>query len=92
MIVQLSRRTQSSSLLPIRGTVTWKSRLPYLSFVSTHPLHVSPLWLRDHVQVSAHARRLDENITKEEEEHYDRAVAHDKEKQIRTPWQREGSL
>lgn len=34
---------------------------------------------------------LDQNVTKEEQEHYDEQIAADKKKQIRTPWHREGS-
>jgi len=92
VIVQLTRQTQSSSLLSARGPVTLIPRSQYLGLDFTSPLHVSTLRCRDHTQVSAHARRLDENITREEEEHYDRAVAHDKERQLRTPWHREGRL
>ncbi|KAL9061281.1 MAG: hypothetical protein Q9162_000155 [Coniocarpon cinnabarinum] len=42
-------------------------------------------------QSSAHRANLDQNITKEEASHYDKVVAEDKLKQIRTPWQREGA-
>lgn len=37
------------------------------------------------------AVELNNNITREEEEDYERKVAEDKSKQIRTPWHREGS-
>lgn len=37
------------------------------------------------------SRNIDQNITPEESSHYDQLVAQDKEKQIKTPWQREGA-
>lgn len=37
------------------------------------------------------AEDLHQGVTKEERSHFDKAVAEDKGKQIRTPWHREGS-
>ena len=37
------------------------------------------------------SRDIDQNITPEEASHYDSVIAQDKQKQIRTPWQREGA-
>jgi hypothetical protein len=37
------------------------------------------------------AEDLHQDVTKEEMSHYDKMVAEDKGKQIRTPWHREGS-
>jgi hypothetical protein len=37
------------------------------------------------------AEDLHQKVTKEEISHYDKVVAEDKGKQIRTPWHREGS-
>ncbi|KAF2089490.1 hypothetical protein K490DRAFT_37551 [Saccharata proteae CBS 121410] len=37
------------------------------------------------------ASKLNQNVTQEEQEDYERKVAEDKTKQIRTPWMREGS-
>lgn len=34
---------------------------------------------------------LDKNITEEEQDHFNKITAKDKEKQVRTPWMREGS-
>lgn len=62
------------------------------SLVQKKKFHHAPRRLQDPLETSKHARKLDENITREEEEDYDRRVALDKEKQFRTPWQREGRL
>lgn len=37
------------------------------------------------------AVEVSQNITDEEKKDFDRAIAENKEKQIRTPWHREGS-
>ncbi|KAF2178375.1 hypothetical protein K469DRAFT_599714 [Zopfia rhizophila CBS 207.26] len=37
------------------------------------------------------AEKLDHNVTQEEKDEYERKLVEDKEKQIRTPWHREGS-
>jgi hypothetical protein len=37
------------------------------------------------------AEELNNKISEEEQRDYDQRVAHDKQKQIRTPWHREGS-
>ena len=37
------------------------------------------------------AHKLSQNVTKEEEDHYDKMVEHSKVAQMRSPWMREGS-
>lgn len=51
-------------------------------------------FLQDRPGVSSNsqpASELNNNVTQEEQQDFDQKVAQDKEKQIRTPWHREGS-
>ncbi|EON66860.1 hypothetical protein W97_06262 [Coniosporium apollinis CBS 100218] len=58
------------------------------AFTSSTRLHIED---RPVASYSQPAETLSHNITEEEKADYDKAVAEDKGKQVRTPWMREGS-
>jgi hypothetical protein len=60
-------------------------------FVSTRTALIQGRSLNSYNSYSQLAERLNHNVTEEEKEDYDRRVAEDKGKQIRTIWHREGS-
>jgi len=59
-------------------------------FVSTRTALIQGRSLNSYNSYSHLAERLNHNVTGEEKADYDRCVAEDKGKQIRTPWHREG--
>lgn len=64
------------------------STRPARAFTSSTRLHIED---RPVASYSQPAETLSHNITEEEKADYDKAVAEDKGKQVRTPWMREGS-
>ncbi|OCL13896.1 hypothetical protein AOQ84DRAFT_411300 [Glonium stellatum] len=60
-------------------------------FSSTSATLIQGRSLNSDNSYSQPAERLNHNVTEEEQADYDRRIAEDKGKQIRTPWHREGS-
>ncbi|KAK8195621.1 uncharacterized protein BKA78DRAFT_310259 [Phyllosticta capitalensis] len=86
----LSASRARISSLRIPGSYPCANR----TYTATSTLLLRQQATKDDVSPSSHsmpAVELNNNITREEEEDYERKVAEDKSKQIRTPWHREGS-
>jgi calcium uniporter protein, mitochondrial len=61
-------------------------------FATTQLLELDPAKYNTYENSNARpAEELDHNITQEEKDDFERKIAQDRSKQIRTPWQREGS-